>query len=540
MPPHLRAAHLAAAWPATSPPAPRSDIARPAHRGRRDALGRHGLPDRARHRARASAAAGTIFLAYLRDLSERRAAERALAEREAQFRTIAETVPIGLVISEIDTGKPLYINPLARTYLGLGPDDRIDTLLNVWEKPEQRKALVAELMERGATGAIEADLRMAEGRRMKALVSATRIAYGGREAMLAATVDVTELRETEAALRESQTRFRAFMDFAPLAAHLRDADGRYLMFNRRMEELIGVPAAEALGKTPAELRPAVEIGNSDKHHRSVVETGKMHVSEQYLTYNPDDPRWAMAIRFPVLDPDGKVSAVGTFAVDITERKEAEAALKASEMRLNAINAANPVPMNIARLSDRKLVFVNEPYVRLYGLEGADLDTFDRGTLYPNPEDRERLYAEIEAGREINDFEITLRRPDGREMPVSLTSRRIMFQGEPAMVTTSVDLTALRAAQAEAARSREALHQSEKLTALGALLAGVAHELNNPAVGRRRLFLDAARDRLRPGDGARGRRRSTPPPSAAPGSCGPSSPWPAPGRRGASRCRSARW
>ena len=65
------------------------------------------------------------------------------------------------------------------------------------------------------------------------------------------------------------------------------------------------------------------------------------------------------------------------------------------------------------------------------------------------------------------------------MPVSLTSRQILFQGEPAIVTTSVDLTALRAAQAEVARSREALHQSEKLTALGALLAGVAHELNNP-------------------------------------------------------------
>ena len=65
------------------------------------------------------------------------------------------------------------------------------------------------------------------------------------------------------------------------------------------------------------------------------------------------------------------------------------------------------------------------------------------------------------------------------MPVSLTSRQIVFQGEPAVVTASVDLTALRAAQTEAARSREALHQSEKLTALGALLAGVAHELNNP-------------------------------------------------------------
>ena len=192
--------------------------------------------------------------------------------------------------------------------------------------------------------------------------------------MLAATVDITELRETEAALRESQARFRAFMDFAPLAAHLRDADGRYLMFNRRMEELIGVPAAEALGQMPSDIRSPDVVGNSDRHHRLVVETGKLHVSEQYLTYNPEDPRWAMAIRFPVLDADGKVEAVGTFAVDITERKEAEAALQASEARLNAINAANPVPMNIARLSDRKLLFVNEPYVRALRARGTSIST----------------------------------------------------------------------------------------------------------------------------------------------------------------------
>jgi C4-dicarboxylate-specific signal transduction histidine kinase len=221
------------------------------------------------------------------------------------------------------------------------------------------------------------------------------------------------------------------------------------------------------------------IGMSDRHHRQVVETGRLHASEQCLMTNPDDQRWTMATRFPVFDAAGRVEAVGTFAVDITERKEAEAALQASEARLNAINAANPVPMNIARLSDRRLLFVNEPYVRLYGLEGVDLDSFDRDALYPDPAERDWLYAELAAGREVTDHEVTLRRADGRPLPVSLNSRQIMFEGEPAIVTTSVDLSTLRAAQAEAARSREALHQSEKLTALGALLAGVAHELNNP-------------------------------------------------------------
>ena len=120
-----------------------------------------------------------------------------------------------------------------------------------------------EVIEIGSARALEVDFRLPSGRRMKALISATRIHYSGCEAMLAATVDITELRQTEAALVESRNRFRAFMDFAPLAAHLRDAEGRYLMFNRRMEELVGVPAAEALGKTPVEIHPG-EVGNADE------------------------------------------------------------------------------------------------------------------------------------------------------------------------------------------------------------------------------------------------------------------------------------
>ncbi len=115
----------------------------------------------------------TIFLAYMRDLTERRAAERALAEREEQFRTIAESVPIGLVISDLDTGRPLYINPQSRRNLEVGPDEKPDTLMHVWEKPEQRAALVREVVERGATRAFEVDLAMPSGRRMKALISAT-------------------------------------------------------------------------------------------------------------------------------------------------------------------------------------------------------------------------------------------------------------------------------------------------------------------------------------------------------------------------------
>ena len=336
---------------------------------------------------RASAAASTIFLAYLRDLSERRAAERALAEREEQFRTIAESVPLGLVISDLETGRPLYINPQARRNLGLGPDETLESLLaRLGEARAARGAGARGRSSAARPAPVEVDLAMPSGRRMQGadLGDAHPLRRPRRRCWRRPSTSPSCARPRRRC-GEPGRGFHAFMDFAPVAAHLRDAEGRYLMFNRRMEELIGVPAAEALGRLPAEIRPPDVVGNSDRHHRLVVETGKLHVSEQYLTSNnPDDPRWTMAIRFPVLDADGKVEAVGTFAVDITERKAAEAALQASEARLNAINAANPVPMNIARLSDRKLLFVNEPYLRLFGLEGVDLDSFDRDGALPGP------------------------------------------------------------------------------------------------------------------------------------------------------------
>lgn len=302
---------------------------------------------------RGSRGGGALFLAYLRDLSERRAAETALAESEARARSIAESVPVGLLISEIGSGRPLFINAMAREQLGLDTTELPETMRDNWADPRDRDRLVAELQSEGAVRSLEAELVLAGGRRMTALFSAARIDYAGRPALLTATVDITELRQTEAALRQS------------------------------------------------------------------------------------------------------------------------------EARLNAIIAANPVAMNIARLSDRRLLFVNDPYIAMFGLEGVDLENFDRDLLYASPADRDRIYDEIAAGRDVTNFEIMLRRTDGTPVPTSLTSRGILFQGEPALVTSSVDLTALRAAQAEAARSREALHQSEKLTALGSLLAGVAHELNNP-------------------------------------------------------------
>ena len=103
---------------------------------------------------------------------------------------------------------------------------------------------------------------------------------------------------------------------------------------------------------------------------------------------------------------------------------------------------------------------------------------------------------MRAERQVDGLEQSLRRIDGSTFPAATTSRLIEYEGEPAFVTSVVDLTERRAAEAEIQRQRETLHQSEKLAALGALLAGVAHELNNPlsvVVGYSSMLEELAQD-----------------------------------------------
>ncbi len=93
-------------------------------------------------------------------------------------------------------------------------------------------------------------------------------------------------------------------------------------------------------------------------------------------------------------------------------------------------------------------------------------------------------------------EISALHADGREFPVELAITATRLAGQPAFTAFIIDISDRKRTEAELARQREALHQSEKLTALGSLLAGVAHELNNPlsiVVGRSSMLLESVRE-----------------------------------------------
>jgi PAS domain S-box-containing protein len=160
------------------------------------------------------------------------------------------------------------------------------------------------------------------------------------------------------------------------------------------------------------------------------------------------------------------------------REREEAALVESGRRFLAIARANPIAVLVADERDGTLRYANPAAITLLALPEAGLAGLRIDDFFP---DRAALGRAVEGGRQglTERYEIELRRRDGSEAPVELSARPLDYDGTPCLVYSVLDLTDKKAAEAEIERQRELIYHREKLGALGSLLAGVAHELNNP-------------------------------------------------------------
>ncbi len=134
-----------------------------------------------------------------------------------------------------------------------------------------------------------------------------------------------ERLRAERALAESEARFRAVVDNAPAEIQLKDLEGRYLMVNRRFEELYQVREEEVRGKRPSEVVPPALGRFAEAHDAEVRRSGRV-IEREEENELPDRCYTALMVKFPVYDGDGRLIGTGGVGVDITERKRVEGEL----------------------------------------------------------------------------------------------------------------------------------------------------------------------------------------------------------------------
>jgi PAS domain S-box-containing protein len=337
-------------------------------------------------------AQGTVtgVVLVFRDVTRERDAARRLAESEDRLARLAEALPFGVLVFDVQSdvlgdAHIVYANSQAsvesrldvRAFVGKTlkdamPDDFADG---------RERAFAAALRRAVDTGGheiVEVD------RGARGLVECHYVSLGGRGAAVIYN-NVTEKRKAETALREREARFRELADAMPQIVWTAKADGSLDYFNRRSFEYTGTTPEETCERGWASLMHPDDRQASLERWTKALETGGAHDGRYRLKRASDGSyRWHLGRAVPIRDPKGEIAKwIGT-STDIDDQVRADEALRRNELAMRDAAARTKADERFRALLETapdasvivdaggKIVLINAQTERLFGYDRREL------------------------------------------------------------------------------------------------------------------------------------------------------------------------
>lgn len=271
---------------------------------------------------------------------ERARAEEQLRLSEAQFRTTADTLP-GLLFVTNGRGENRYVNRYFKDYTGLGVLPTLDWWRGIVHPDDLPQVLAETTAARaeGRTFHLDYRIRRSDGEyRWHSTTAAPTIDDNGDFILwVGVSLDIHDRREAEERARTTAEEIEAIYKTAPIGLTVLDRHLRYVRINERLAEMNGVSATDHLGKTVREVVP--NLGEQvEEQLRSVLE-GETVWGLELSGETPAQPGVLRTWRenwLPVRGEGDEILGIAISAEEITNDKQAEAALRASELRYRTL------------------------------------------------------------------------------------------------------------------------------------------------------------------------------------------------------------
>lgn len=440
--------------------------------------------------------------------------EQALSDSEASLRATMEQTPnVAIQWFDID-GTVLYWNKASEQLYQRSRKQTVGqslALISPGKQQQQRLKLFRKVAATGAAiGPYEGCVIRPDHARRDTLCTTFMIPdseHGKR--FVCMDIDITEQKSAEKTLRDREQRYRALVQQSPVAVIEWDLDFKVQEWNETAEEIFGYSRDEAIGQHAKFIVPP----DLHEHIESIIATLEINIGG----YRSDNANITAGNRRitcqwynqPIVNEKGSIVAIMSLIDDVSDRKRMEAKLRASEQKFISLFQSSPVAMSVSYFSDNpRFSNCNDAWLRLFGLNRNDVIGYSNDDLHiwqnTGEHQQQKLWQQLEELRVIDDLQVEMIHQDGTTINC-LISARFIDIGSTRMVATAYnDITQQVQAEAEIhqlnlsletrvlertselqtalqhlQRAQDDLVHSEKLASLGALVGGIAHELNTP-------------------------------------------------------------